>query len=242
MLLSRCVAHFSDKYIIFPPHNTQNGRASEATCTTAEKQSSDEEYGDEEEELDFDQHVQKIKAYTGSLPAPGTPLGFDKTLRDDIATSPLTNASMSIGGLDLDEMMDGGMEDGSYPDQEMGMLGGINVEPVNFSSYKWGSHQYHDEQPQEPGCVSGFSNGNGFCGMGGMGAPNIAPVAFSASMAAFCDFNMGSSYDQDEYYPQEDNYDEAQPVLMCDVVEAVHRPQQQQHHFFSPSSVFCAPR
>lgn len=212
------------------------------TWTTGEK-ASDEEFDDDEEELDFDQHVSKIKSYTTSLPVPigGQHAAHDETLRDDIATSPLTNASMSIGGLDLDEMLDGGYEHDA--DSHMGAMGGINVDPVNFSAYKWGGS--HEEAPA--GCFSGLSGfgSNGFCGMGmgsGMAAPNVAPVHFTSSMTAFCDFKMGaSSDDQEEQMYNQENY--AQPAFLCDEVEAAPlQHQQARQHFFSPSSVFCAPR
>lgn len=222
----------------------QSERASEATWTTGEK-ASDEEFDDDEEELDFDQHVSKIKSYTTSLPVPigGQHMPHDETLRDDIATSPLTNASMSIGGLDLDEMLDGGYE--QDPDSHLGGgMGGINVDPVNFSAYKWGAA--HDEAPAT-GCFSGLSGfgSDGFCGMGmgsGMAAPNVAPVPFTSSMTAFCDFNMGGGSDdhEEQMYNQENYAQPAFPAFMCDEVEAAPFPPA--GSFFSPSSVFCAPR
>jgi len=176
--------------------------------------SEEEDFNLSDDELDFDQHVQKIKSYTSTL----------SDLRDDMASSPLTNASMSIGELALDELMDD-------DDADMGMGGSvmhsIAVEPVAFTSFKWGSGQgFSDahEGSQPNGCFTGAMGGFSMSGM-------------------MCDFNMGSSsYDkQHEAVDSVGFYssDEAQPALVCEVVSA---QQQQQQSHFSPAMAFCQPR
>jgi len=199
---------------------------------TSKESEYDEEYGSEEE-LDFDQHVQKIKNYTSTLAVPVPGVDNAQYLRDDIAGSPLTNTSMSLGELALDELMESD-DEGEAPHQ--GGMGGftnaIAVEPLSFASYQWGSNQF-DSAASEPQSNSCMSNNNGFCGQWSAPAVN-----FSSSMASMCDFSMGmgGSADENEFYA------DAQPAFVCDVVDAAPA-QQQQQHFFSPSMAFCsAPR
>jgi len=195
----------ADSTVMAAPSSSSRG----SSTSNEDKFSSDEDFNMSDDELDFDQHVQKIKSYASTV----------SDLRDDIAASPLTNASMSIGELALDELMDD-------DDADMGMgsvMHSIAVEPVAFTSFKWGSGQGFDKSDvgtQPNGCFTGSA-------MGGF------------SMAGMCDFNMGmgsSSYDKQEYYS-----DEAQPTLVCEVVSA-HQQQQHQQTHFSPSMTICQPR
>jgi len=210
------------------------GRPSTGSNWSGKTSEEEEEVYGSEDELDFDQHVQKIKNYTASMAVPVPNQGHEQGdgadaayLRDDIATSPLTNTSMSLGELALDEMMD---EEGEEDQQQgmVGLTGAIMVEPLNFSSYQWGSNQFDSSA-----CSNEEAQSNGFCGQWS------APVAgFSSTMASMCDF--GSSYNESS----EDYYADAEPAFVCDVVEAApaQHYQQQQQQFFSPSMAFCAPR
>ena len=209
-------------------------RGSMGSAASVGKTTDEESYGSEDE-LDFDQHVQKIKNYTGSMAVP-VPHGADATyLRDDIASSPLTNTSMSLGELALDELMEDDDE------QHMGGMGGaftdaVMVEPVAFSSYELGSNKFESAGAADESSGAGC-NANGFCGQWS------APAAsFSSAMASMCDFGgmASSSYDEHE---QDEYYGNAQPAFVCDVVgTAPAQQQQQQHTVFSPSMAFCAPR
>lgn len=212
--------------IVEAPAPRRSTGSTSSAWTSHDDKSSEEYYGSEDE-LDFDQHVQKIKNYVSSMPI-SIQSSEAPDLRDDIATSPLTNTSMSIGELALDELMNEDEEDqqGMEMGMGMGMMSSIMVEPIAFTPYEWGSNQFEEEAPSNS-CFS--SNQNGFCGsMANWAAPVM-------SMSAMCDFNMDSSSYDDEYYEQD-----AQQAYVCDVVDSVRSPPQ--HSFLSPSMAFCAPR